>query len=124
MLGITPATGPPLCGLPAPTRGAGPTCILYAGHDGEHIGSHVAGPPGVTTNVTIVRDLERSLDARGVGLPNRCTVDDFVRAILALGIGGGEELAAIEWHIASTGNGRLCVERDDDGAVTIREGKR
>jgi hypothetical protein len=76
----------------------------------------------VTTDATIARDLERSLAARGV--PVRvATLGALLDAIEALGVKREDELTAIEWRIASTGNGRLVVTWED-GAASLIEGKK
>lgn len=74
----------------------------------------------VTTNGTILRDLQASLRQRGYqALPG--TVGDFIGALQALGVTLNDEIGSIEVGVSATGTGRIVVERDEHGFIEIRE---
>jgi hypothetical protein len=101
---------------------AGSTCDLCDEEiaPGDTVGHDVCCDAPGHQVVAHARCIHRSLAAR-VALPNAPTWGDLVRAVADLGVREDEPLAAIEWGVTSTGSGRLCVEREDDGAVVLRE---
>ncbi len=52
------------------------------------------------------------------------TFGEFVKAARDLGIRDSDPLASIEYGISGTGTGYIRSERDDDGALEIREQSR
>lgn len=55
------------------------------------------------------------------GVPAGTTWGDFVAAMAALGVAQGDTISSLEYGISQVGSGRLVLDRDDSGAVEIRE---
>ncbi len=72
----------------------------------------------VTTNDTILADLEKSLRAR-TGVPAGLTWGDFQHAMRLLGVKDSDTLSSIEFGISQYGTDHI-VREDHDG-VEIRE---
>jgi hypothetical protein len=77
----------------------------------------------MTTNETVARDLARSLEARLNGTEAGSTFGDFILACRQLGIRDSDPLGSIEYGIAQIGTGRVITDRDEFGAVEIREAR-
>jgi hypothetical protein len=80
--------------------------------------------PRVTTNNTIMADLQHTLTLR----QRHCvdcdgTVGGFIRAIRALGITDDMDLGGIEFGQSANGNGQVTAELDAYGLLEIREGR-
>lgn len=75
-------------------------------------------PGHVTTDRTLLRDLQRSLKARGFDAGT--TFGDFVEAVKRAGIRDNDPLGSIEYGVSQTPTGRIVVDHTDDG-IEIRE---
>ena len=77
----------------------------------------------ITTNETMRDDLTRSLLRNGRAYAG-FTWGEFQRAMEAFGVRSDDKLASIEFGISQMGSGWLTFDRDEDGAVEIREAHR
>lgn len=80
--------------------------------------------PEITTNARLADHLRRSLADRGCAIGSQPTWGSVKAAVEAAGVTDDTPFSSIEIGCAQTGSGVITVERDEFGAVDIKENYR
>lgn len=81
----------------------------------------VAHPDAIDVGLQIGNAIVRAVNADLRTAYTNRTFGEFIKAARELGIGDHDPLASIEHGVSATGTGFIRMERDEDGAIEIRE---
>ena len=80
-------------------------------------------PDDVRIGMTLANGVIHATTTRSTAYGKR-TVGEFFAALYRLGVSVDDELSSIEYGISQYPTGMVCVERDEQGRVEVREMRR
>jgi hypothetical protein len=78
-------------------------------------------PDAIDVGVTLGNAITRAVTADLRTAYTNRTFGEFIKAARELGISDHDPLASIEYGVSGTGSGFIRMERDEDGAIEVRE---